>query len=141
MTFMNIVKLNGEDPQLYRRVAHLVMNKEVLASNNNYPFKTAPDYIWFIACDDGGNTLGFIPVVLKNRKATINNYYVVDDDRDVLCAILDELVAQLKKDFAVISVTQTKHVQAFKRCGFSVMFEWEKYVKMIYNEHDQEKRL
>ena len=26
---MNIVKLNGEDTELYRRVAHLVMNREV----------------------------------------------------------------------------------------------------------------
>lgn len=47
MTFMNIVKLNGEDTELYRRVAHLVMNREVLASNNNYPFKTSSEHIWF----------------------------------------------------------------------------------------------
>ena len=51
---MNIVKLNGEDTELYRRVAHLVMNREVLASNNNYPFKTSSEHIWFVACDDEG---------------------------------------------------------------------------------------
>ena len=81
---MNIVKLNGEDTELYRRVAHLVMNREVLASNNNYPFKTSSEHIWFVACDDEGRTLGFIPVVLRNRKATINNYYAAEDDEEVL---------------------------------------------------------
>ena len=87
---MNIVKLNGEDTELYRRVAHLVMNREVLASNNNYPFKTSSEHIWFVACDDEGRTLGFIPVVLRNRKATINNYYAAEDDEEVLCLMLTQ---------------------------------------------------
>ena len=118
MTFMNIVKLNGEDTELYRRVAHLVMNREVLASNNNYPFKTSSEHIWFVACDDEGRTLGFIPVVLRNRKATINNYYAAEDDEEVLCLMLTQLIQEFKKDFAIISVTQNKHIQAFRRCGF-----------------------
>ncbi len=117
------------------------MNREVLASNNNYPFKTSSEHIWFVACDDEGRTLGFIPVVLRNRKATINNYYAAEDDEEVLCLMLTQLIQEFKKDFAIISVTQNKHIQAFRRCGFSVMFEWEKYVKMIYNEDDQKKRL
>lgn len=97
MTFMNIVKLNGEDTELYRRVAHLVMNREVLASNNNYPFKTSSEHIWFVACDDEGRTLGFIPVVLRNRKATINNYYAAEDDEEVLCLMLTQLIQEFKK--------------------------------------------
>ena len=141
MTFMNIVKLNGEDTELYRRVAHLVMNREVLASNNNYPFKTSSAHIWFVACDDEGRTLGFIPVVLRTTKATINTSSAAEDDEEVLCLMLTQLIQEFKKDFAIISVTQNKHIQAFRRCGFSVMFEWEKYVKMIYNEDDQKKRL
>lgn len=128
---MEIVRLNGEDSQLYSLVAHLVMNKDVIASNNNYPFKTSPEYMWFVACDRG-STLGFVPVQIKNRKATINNYYVAQDDPAVFTGILHELVASLGKDHAIISVTQNKHVKIFRQCGFSTMFEWEKYVKMIY---------
>lgn len=132
---MEIVKLNGEDSQLYTLVAHLVMNKDVLASNNSYPFKTSQEYVWFVACEEG-DTVGFVPVQLKSRKATINNYYVADDDPAVFTGILQELVASLRKDHAIISVTQSKHVKIFQQCGFSTMFEWEKYVKMIYAPHE-----
>lgn len=132
---MEIVKLNGEDSQLYGLVAHLVMNKDVIASNNNYPFKTSQEYLWFVACDRGC-TLGFVPVQLKNNKATINNYYVAEDDPVVFTGILSELVKWLSKDHAIISVTQNKHVKIFRQCGFSTMFEWEKYVKMIYDPHE-----
>ena len=137
---MEIVKLNGEDTELYRRIAHLVMTKDVLASNNNYPFKTSPGHVWFVAYDSEGRTLGFIPAELKNRKATINNYYVAHDDTHILCAMLARLTEELRKEFAILSVTQNRHVQAFRKCGFSIMFEWDKYVKMIYSEDDQEKR-
>lgn len=132
---MEIVKVNGEDSQLYGLVAHLVMNKDVLASNNNYPFKTSQEYVWFVACDNG-STLGFVPVQLKNHKATINNYYVADDDPGVFTALLKELVTWLGKDHAIIAVTQTQHIRIFRQCGFSTMLEWEKYVKMIYDPHE-----
>ncbi len=54
--------------------------------------------------------------------------------------MLARLTEELRKEFAILSVTQNRHVQAFRKCGFSIMFEWEKYVKMIYSEDDQEKR-
>lgn len=68
---MNIVKLNGEDDELYRRVARLVMDKDVLASNNNYPFKTSASHIWFVAYDENDTTTGFIPVAVRNRNASV----------------------------------------------------------------------
>ena len=41
---IQIMKLNGTDKQLYKLVAPLVMDPEVLKMNNNYPFKTTDMY-------------------------------------------------------------------------------------------------
>lgn len=138
---MNIAKLNGEDDELYRRVARLVMNKDVLASNNNYPFKTSANHVWFVAYDDNDTTTGFIPVTVRNRNATINNYYVADDDMDTLHELLDRITADMHQNFAILSVTQRQHIPTFRKCGFTTMFEWEKYVKMIYNADSTKERL
>lgn len=43
------IQLHGTDKQLYKIVAPLVMDPEVLKMNNNYPFKTTDKFIWFIA--------------------------------------------------------------------------------------------
>ena len=52
------------------------MDPEVIRANNNYPFKTGEEYVWFIAIEDK-EVLGFVPVEQKGRKkAVINNYYV-----------------------------------------------------------------
>ena len=41
---IQIMKLNGTDKQLYKLVAPLVMDPEVLKMNNNYPFKTTDKF-------------------------------------------------------------------------------------------------
>ena len=54
----------------------MVMDPEVIRANNNYPFKTGEEYVWFIAIEDK-EVVGFVPVEQKSRKkAVINNYYV-----------------------------------------------------------------
>jgi hypothetical protein len=126
---MEIIKLEGEDQRLYYLVAHLVMNEEVLKYNLNYPYKTSSDYFWFVAVD-GGNTLGFIPVELKGGKATINNYYVADDDIHVFSMLLKEIILVLQPDFDIESVTQIRHIEDFKQNGFSIVHHWKRYVKM-----------
>lgn len=57
---MEVVKLEGEDQRLYYLVGHLVMDETVLAYNLNYPYKTSPEYFWFVAIDGKSNTLGFM---------------------------------------------------------------------------------
>jgi hypothetical protein len=126
---MEIVKLDGEDRRLYYLIAHLVMNEKVLKYNLNYPYKTSDNYCWFIAVEEG-DTLGFIPVELKEGKATINNYYVADDDSKVLSMLLKEVVRILLLDFEIESVTQIRHIPDFERNGFSIALRWKRYVKM-----------
>lgn len=138
---MDIIRLQGEAPELYAMVTHLVMNKDVLASNNNYPFRTSAEHVWFIARDDNGETCGFAPVLLKDTKATVNNYYVKADDEKILCTLLDHLTKALQYDFSIMSVTQRRHIQAFTRSNFEVIFEWKRYVKMLYRPDEQKKRL
>ncbi len=135
---MDIIKLEGEDQGLYYLVAHLVMNEKVLSYNLNYPYKTSPEYYWFLATDQG-NTLGFIPVKLKERKAIINNYYVEDDDSIVFSALLKELVRTLLPDFEIESVTQIRHIPYFERIGFSIIFQWKRYVKMKVFRNEKER--
>ncbi|MCL1943833.1 MAG: hypothetical protein FWF54_09845 [Candidatus Azobacteroides sp.] len=126
---MEIFKLDGEDQRLYYLVAHLVMNEEVLNYNLHYPYKTSPEYKWFIAADKE-NTLGFIPVKLKEGKATINNYYVADDDTKIFSLLLKEIIREFLPDFEIESVTQIQHVPYFEQNGFSITLYWKKYVKM-----------
>lgn len=126
---MDIIKIAGNDLRLYGLVAHLVMDEEVVRYNLGYPYKTSPEYVWFIATQDG-NTIGFIPVKLKGRKARINNYYVAGDDGGVLSALLDAVTKTLSEDYELESVTQTRHIPGFEEKGFSVLSYWKKYAKM-----------
>lgn len=50
---MEILRINGTDRRLYDVLAPLVMNPAVLRQNNNYPFKTTPRHVWFVALKDG----------------------------------------------------------------------------------------
>jgi hypothetical protein len=135
---MDIIQLEGEDQQLYHLVAYLVMKKEVLSYNLNYPYKTSSEYCWFVATDKG-STLGFVPVKQKGDKAQINNYYVRDDNSKVFSALLKEIVRTLSPDFEIESVTQLRHIPEFERNGFSVMFYWKKYAKMKVLKDEKER--
>ena len=134
---MDIIKLKGEDKRLYHLIAHLVMNEEILAYNLNYPYKTSPEYYWFVATDTG-NTLGFIPVKLEEGKAKINNYYIADDDSTVFSTLLKEVINTFSLDFEIESVTQIRHIPDFERNGFSVTLYWKRYVKMKVFKHEKE---
>lgn len=136
---MDIIRLKGEDRQLYSLVAHLVMDEEVVSYNLNYPYKTSPDYVWAVAVDKGV-TLGFIPVRLEEGKARINNYYVADDDSAVFSALLKEIIKTFSSEFEIESVTQIRHIPEFEKSGFSVVLYWKRYVKMRVFR-DEEKRV
>ncbi|MDR1584845.1 MAG: hypothetical protein LBS07_01550 [Prevotellaceae bacterium] len=135
---MEVITLEGEDKRLYYLVAHLVIDEQVLAYNLNYPYKTSPDYRWFVAVEQG-KTVGFVPVRLKEGKAIINNYYVADDDSAVFLALLQEIVRNLEDDFEIESVTQVRHIPDFQKNGFSVLLWWKKYVKMKRFRHEEER--
>jgi hypothetical protein len=132
---VDIIRLEGEDRQLYDWVAHLVMNEDVLNYNLNYPYRTSSRYVWFVAVDQG-HTLGFMPVKLGAGKAKINNYYVVDDDGEVFSALLKKIVMTFPTDCELESITQLRHVPDFEKNGFAVALYWKRYAKMkaIRNE-------
>lgn len=137
---MDIVELEGEDRNLYSLVAHLVMNSEVLSYNLNYPFRTSPEFRWFVAMENG-STLGFIPVRVTGAKAVINNYYVAQDEGRVFSALLAGVVRSLGRERDIESVTQTRHIRFFEKSGFSVMHYWKKYARMRACKDDEEERI
>jgi hypothetical protein len=126
---MNVIKLGGEDRRLYYLVAHLVMDEAVLDYNLNYPYRTSSEYVWFVAVD-GGDTIGFMPVKLKEGRAGINNYYVADDDSMVFSALLREITLTLSSGHELEAVTQLRHIPDFEKNGFSVTLYWKRYAKM-----------
>ena len=92
---IQIIRLKGKDKHLYRLLAPMVMDPEVIRANNNYPFKTGEEYVWFIAIEDK-EVVGFVPVEQKSRKkAVINNYYVKAEDagrEEILSHLLPPLL-------------------------------------------------
>lgn len=137
---MDIIELNGEDERLYRTVARLVMNKKVLAYNHNYPFKTSAAHRWFVAMEkESGVTLGFLPIELVKGKATINNYWVSEDDHAVFKALLEEAARKIPAGTKIESVVQARHRGIFEKCGFRATGFWVKFAKMTYSADVQER--
>ena len=109
---MEILQLDGLEPQLFNLIGPLAMNPKVLRANNNYPFKTTERFQWYIAVEDNDVT-GFVPVEQKSGGYVINNYYVHNDDQEVLV----ELLGAVKPKNNLYAIVQTKHeaINSFKR--------------------------
>ena len=121
---IQIMKLNGTDKQLYKLVAPLVMDPEVLKMNNNYPFKTTDKFVWFVAVS-GKKVVGFIPIEQRGNVAIINNYYIDKDQEEAFSFLLIDVVS---------AVVQTEHQETFEKQGFTVEKVWKRYVKMWRDE-------
>ena len=81
------IQVQGTEKRLYQLIAPLVMNPDVLSANNNYPFKTTEQYVWFIAIDKK-SVVGFMPVEHRRSGCVINNYYVSGDNRETLSLLI-----------------------------------------------------
>ena len=130
---MTIERLEGTSTRLYSLVAPLVMKSSVLRQNNNYPFKTSRRHTWFVAIE-GCDVLGFMPVEVKDKNVTINNYYVAGDNAQLLTALLKEVIQTYERGHIIQSVTHTRHLETFKERGFSVTRACKVYVKMLYKK-------
>ena len=108
------------------------MDPEVLRANNNYPFKTTEHYVWFIAIDDG-RVLGFLPVEHRSAGAVINNYYVGDDNEEVLGTLLQSAVKATEEETEITAVVLVHHQSIFEKNGFTIDSTWKRYVKMRRN--------
>lgn len=108
---------------------------DVIRANNNYPFKTSEDFVWYIAIDNK-DVIGFIPVEQKSgKKAVINNYYVaaVDEKRkEILSLLLSSVVtAFIPAGWTLNSVTLIQDQETFEKFEFASMDKkWTRYVKM-----------
>ena len=132
---MQIIQLKGKDKHLYRLLAPLVMDPEVIRANNNYPFKTGEEYVWFIAIEDK-EVLGFVPVEQKGRKkAVINNYYVKAEGterEELLSLLLQAFIPEFGSETWLLnSVTLIQDKEIFEKFEFvSMDKKWTRYVKM-----------
>lgn len=127
---MDILEITGTDKSLYPLVGPLVMNPKVLKQNYNFPFRTAENFIWFVAVE-GENVLGFVPLECKRNECVINNYFVWNKDEQVLATLLENIISKqedVKKDLT--SVAFVEDADAFKALGFVEEKRWTRYVKM-----------
>lgn len=125
---MEVLQIGGVDPELYPLIGPLVMNPKVLKANNNYPFKTAENYQWYIAVDQS-EIKGFMPVEERKSGVIINNYYVLNDNSE----IFELLLNKVKEKGVLTAVVLSKHVDIFTNLGFNIEHQWRNYVKMICN--------
>lgn len=130
---MNILKLQGLDGRLFDLVAPLVMNPAVLRQNNNYPFKTTRNHVWYIAMDEQ-RVLGFMPVKMTLTNNCIDNYYISGDNSSVIEVLLDRIIHDFSSDGSLVAVVHERHVEDFSMKNFIPRVEWKKYVKMRYHE-------
>ena len=130
---MNILKLQGLDGRLFDLVAPLVMNPAVLRQNNNYPFKTTRNHVWYIAMDEQ-RVLGFMPVKMTLTNNCIDNYYISGDNSSVIEVLLDRIIHDFSSDGSLVAVVHERHVEDFSMKNFIPCVEWKKYVKMSYHE-------
>lgn len=130
---MNILKLQGLDGRLFDLVAPLVMNPAVLRQNNNYPFKTTRNHVWYIAMDEQ-RVLGFMPVKMTLTNNCIDNYYISGDNSSVIEVLLDRIIHDFSSDGSLVAVVHERHVEDFSMKNFIPCVERKKYVKMRYHE-------
>lgn len=127
--------MKGKERQLYRLLAPMVMDPEVIRANNNYPFKTGEEYVWFIAVGNR-KVAGFVPVERKGRKrAVINNYYVKGEGagrEEILSRLLSAVIAEFEPESWLLnSVTLVQDKETFEKLGFvSMDRKLTRYVKM-----------
>lgn len=126
---VEILRLRGREKKLYQLVAPLVMDPDVLHKNNNYPFKTTDDYVWFIAVADK-QVIGFIPVEIRKKTAIINNYYVDEKENEALSLLISAIVSDMGEEKRLSSVTLAEDRAVFEELGFTVEKEWKRYIKM-----------
>ena len=129
---VQIIQLQGTDKRLYELVAPLVMNREILKQNYNYPFRTSEDFVWFVAVDKK-KVIGFIPVEEKKKEYVINNYYIKERNVDTLKLLLEKVLEKQGEESSLTAVSFVEDRDVFSELGFLEDKVWTRYVKMKKN--------
>ncbi len=108
---MEVISLHGTEDRLYELVARLVMNPDIIRQNNNYPFKTTPQHIWYICMCDG-EVVGFMPVKTTSGGMYIDNYYIRDDRPEVLDALITDILSASDKPVTALCHKDTQMCSA-----------------------------
>ena len=128
---MDIIRLNGEDKKLYELVAPLIMNPAIIKLNNNYPYKTEKDYIWYIATD-ADKVEGFMPLKPTLAGYHIDNYYINDNKQETIAQLIETILEEHSNSNKITALVKKHHVKEFKKLGFSTWLELKLYTKMDY---------
>lgn len=130
---MTIEVLEGQSDRLYSLVAPLVMDRNVLRQNHNYPFWTSPAHLWFVALNQKNEVMAFFPLEINGKsEAKINNYYMKRARKDVFQALMDEIFAYCYRQYSLSAVALMQHKDLFESVGFQAVKEWKLYAKMEY---------
>lgn len=133
---MEVLQLGGLDAELYPLIGPLVMSPKVLKANNNYPFKTAEHYQWYIAINEHKEVMGFLPVEKKNSGLIINNYYIEEDSEELLTL----LFSSIETEKPITAIVLIRHLELFTKLGFKTEHQWTKYIRMIHNTTQNEEQ-
>lgn len=127
---LNVIKMAGTSQELYKCVAPLVMNPEVIKYNHNYPFKTSESFVWFVAFVQK-KVVGFFPLEIRKKSVVINNYYVAGDEEEIFMGLLGAVINDLwDVDKTLEAVVQKGHEPYFFAQGFEVERMWSTYLKL-----------
>jgi hypothetical protein len=133
---VDIIKMSGDDSSLFPLIGPLVMNANVLKANNNYPYKTSERHLWHIALDTEGNVLGFMPMEIRRTRCLVDNYYVADNDKQVMSRLLHAI----SKHYDIDAMVQVQHAEDFAAVGFEAELPRVKYVKMHRTKEKKDRR-
>ena len=134
---MNIIRLNGEEKRLYELVAPLVMSPAIIRQNNNYPYKTEKDYIWYIVTDDNDNVEGFMPLKPKICGYYIDNYYISNDNKETIDLLLTTILKEFGEENEITALVKKSHAKEFTKFGFISWNELKNYIKMDYKNPEK----
>ena len=134
---MNIIRLNGEEKRLYELVAPLVMSPAIIRQNNNYPYKTEKDYIWYIVTDDNDNVEGFMPLKPKISGYYIDNYYISNDNKETIDLLLTTILREFGEENEITALVKKSHAKEFTKFGFISWSELKNYIKMDYKNPEK----
>ncbi|MCM1041417.1 MAG: hypothetical protein NC396_03180 [Bacteroides sp.] len=138
---MTIEIVDGQSKRLYSLVAPLVMNRQVLHQNHDYPFWTSPAHIWFIALEGSKDVRAFFPVeITRKGDAKINNYFMAGAEATAFQPLIKEIINYCRRRYNLQAVVLMPHKELFKAAGFHIAKEWKLYVKMEYGRKKQEEK-
>lgn len=93
--------------------------------------------MWFVAREEE-ESMGFLPIKIRDGKGIINNYYIADDDTMVYSCLLREAVGFLQSQKNEIeAIVQIRHISFFKKENFTVYHYWKRFAKMRYTPENE----